>query len=52
MDIKAYLPEALWNELLERLKLTESYLIGNALAWGQGSGILGRGLRVGGRGLE
>jgi len=39
MDIKAYLPEALWNELLERLKLTESYLIGNVSALGRDSGV-------------
>jgi len=28
MDIKAYLPEDLWNELLDRLQLTESTLLG------------------------
>jgi len=28
LDIKAYLPEDLWAELLKRLNLTESYLLG------------------------
>lgn len=31
MDIKAYLPENLWNELLQRVNLTESYLLGGSL---------------------